>query len=774
MTGASQDLTPLRVLVNALRVLPGGVCIYRDELVRGLHQRGDVELLVACRQEYADEWQALGVSVHAVSMPRPPFDLLRERSLLKRICRSFEPDIMHTPAVFFLGGIRWPCRVVATVHDLGFLFISLAPLRRLHRRWVLGSAVRHATTLIAVSSHTLARLVGNFPEAAAKATVVSNGFRGPESLPPLGPRTDHEPPFLLAFGHWPHKNCEGAVHVLKELMEEVSGLELHIVGGDTAATDAARRTSEELGVRDRIRFLGWVDDSVLWDLYRDALALIFLSRYEGSGLPVLEALAMGCPIVVSDRGALPETAADHGAVVGLHDFRSAAQAVLFHRNNPDESLRLRAAGRDHAHSHPWSRTVDETVAAYRSLGKEGVSASPNSLDWIERGWEWPDSILELLSDVAQACVHDDVLCALLTGSTARGELAIEQTGDAVRLRSDVELYVVSAHQRVQPVIDSRMEQIVSRYADQWPGFHIDVDYVAPRKLSALGPWIRHAELKANARVLAGIDLRPCLPTVDIGNLDWKELNEVLLWRLLSLVLQLPPSCLLPKGEFGDQARYHLARNLLDSTTWALPGVGIILPSFAQRVSAWPEDGGLPGLEELALPSKELLANCLAARSNSAALPEGEVLFNAAVGAWSSVADAVFGNLESAHRGAGKGMRQLDILRRARCASRLMPMGIRPATFGWTEGPFVPAARCALSLAKAAADSRAGRDPWGRLEPVRLTLNVSPPREQQGSAGFVDHWLDLRSGLARFMDLALARGEWQRLIAQDEPAGEVRG
>ena len=82
MTGASQDLTPLRVLVNALRVLPGGVCIYRDKLVRGLHQREDVELLVACRREYAEEWRALGISVHAASMPRPPFDILVERSLL--------------------------------------------------------------------------------------------------------------------------------------------------------------------------------------------------------------------------------------------------------------------------------------------------------------------------------------------------------------------------------------------------------------------------------------------------------------------------------------------------------------------------------------------------------------------------------------------------------------------------------------------------------------------------------------------------------------------
>jgi len=202
-------------------------------------------------------------------------------------------------------------------------------------------------------------------------------------------------------------------------------------------------------------------------------------------------------------------------------------------------------------------------------------------------------------------------------------------------------------------------------------------------------------------------------------------------------------------------------------------VGIILPSFAQRISAWPEDGGPPGLDDLALPGKKLLASCLAARSNSAALPEGEALFDAAIAAWSSIADVVFGHVESPHRGAGKGMRQLDILRRARCAIRLKQMGIRPAASGWTEGPFAPAARCALALAKSAADSRAGRDPWGRLEPVRLTLNAPPSRGQQRSAEFVDHWLELRSSLAQFMDLALARQEWKRLIAQDESAVEVQ-
>jgi len=758
----------MKVLFNALRTLPGGVSVYRDELVRGLQADPGIELLVACRAEFAEEWGRAGIRLESVAMPRPPFDKAWERRHLRRISRSFQPDLIHTPATFFVGRESWGCRLVATVHDLSYRSLPSGRAFRLYRRLSLGSCVQLADALIAISAHTYASLGAAFPRSASKTAVIANGYRGPRTLPALEPRVVGEQPFLLTFGHWPHKNCEGAVRALAELLPRIPDLELRVVGTHPEAERAARSEARALGVSEQVRFLGRVTDEELWELYSGALGLLFLSYFEGSGLPALEAMAIGCPLVVSDRGALPETSAGHCDVVSPEDAVGAARAVEGHLDDPQASVRQRLAAREHVAAFTWSRTVEETVALYRRV-LAGEDLPPVPVEpWLDAAWDLPEEVERMLAELAEACADEEVLCTLLTGSTARGELAIERGPDGIRLRSDVEFYVIApSPTRARARLAPRIEEVERRYAATWDGFHVDVAYLTPDHICALEPWLRHFELQANARVLSGMDLRPCLPRVDLDNLDWQELNEVALWRLLSLVIQLPSSWLAGEESLDPELAHRLCRNMLDLTTWALPGVGRLLPSFRERVAVWPDEGQVPGLEGLELPDAALLRACLAARSDSSALPLDQDLLGAAVDAWDSVLATVFGRLDSSHRGRGLGMRRLDPARRARGAYRVRSLGLRAIRSVGREGPFEPAARCALELAHAARAWRTGEEPWGILERSRSLLGVDPPPSPPPPGSFRAHWLELRERLALFMDLSLSSPQWQRFLPEQD-------
>lgn len=368
-----------------------------------------------------------------------------------------------------------------------------------------------------------------------------------------------------------------------------------------------------------------------------------------------------------------------------------------------------------------------------------------TLAWIDPAWNWPSEITELLERVCAACRRPEVHSAVLTGSTARGELAIERTAEGIELRSDVELYVVASDPaRARLALEPDLRAIEAEVAGAWPAFHIDVACMTLQRFERLEPWIRNFELRANGKTVAGIDCLERAPVVGLDSLDWQELNEVALWRMLGTVARLPCAWLRGERALGLEERHALARCLLDATTWACPGFGVLLPSFRARVEWWSEPGSIPDPEARALPSAELLGACFAARSDSGALPDGEELFASVAATWDAIHRIVSGETPSAHRGAGRGFRRVDGLRRARAAWRVLPRH-REHTLGTlTEGPFRVAARRAHALL---LEARALRD-----TPVATGIRS---------------WNALRAGLAAYMDDALGRREWSRHLPAED-------
>jgi glycosyltransferase involved in cell wall biosynthesis len=292
-----------------------------------------------------------------------------------RELRARPVDVFHGVTGFELP-LAAPGRLVTTVHDLIPLrYPALVPAR--HRwavRGLLGAALRRAARVITVSGATRDEVLARYRLPPEKVRVVPEAAAShfaPPSEARLGEvraRYGLGAPYLLFVGLLEPKKNLGAV------LEAVARLrrrghwhgELVVAGAPGWGPDPVA-AAHGLGLDAALRWLGPVPDADLPALYAGAQAFVFPSLWEGFGLPVLEAMASGAPVVASRRGALPEVAGDAALLVEPEPgpLAEALGAVL-----ADARLRetLRAAGLARAAAFSWERTARETLAIYREVG----------------------------------------------------------------------------------------------------------------------------------------------------------------------------------------------------------------------------------------------------------------------------------------------------------------------------------------------------------------------------------------------------------------------
>ena len=255
---------------------------------------------------------------------------LRAQREWSRVRRATGPAIW----CFTHWDVPWhalPERYVVFVHDLILLRVPGAtslPRRLLAQAWI-GRAVRHASRVAVVSEFTGRDLAARFPAAAPRIRVVPNGvdaanFREPTLL--TGPAAPFAArgPFMVSVGNRKrHKNLLMGVEVLSR----VAGLQWIVVGQWFPEWEDVMAQARQRGVDNRMLVLDAQPDDVLRALYQRAACLFFPSRYEGFGLPLLEALAAGAPVVASDAASIPEVVGPNAELCAPDDAAAFAAAV---------------------------------------------------------------------------------------------------------------------------------------------------------------------------------------------------------------------------------------------------------------------------------------------------------------------------------------------------------------------------------------------------------------------------------------------------------------
>jgi glycosyltransferase involved in cell wall biosynthesis len=339
-----------------------------DADVLGRRRTGDESYVQALLRELAplaDRERLAAVTRHPELVPKgvDPVELAARSQVLRmtlglpRALRRLRPDLAH-----FLYAIPpgYRGRSVVTVHDLSFEhFADVMNLKdRLLFRTQVPRAARRADRILTGSEWTKRDLIERYRLPPDKIAVT------PYGVDPVftqdGPRPNGRYA-LFVSAIQPRKDPLTAI----EALPLVDGdLRLVLVGDEKRGGDEVRGAIDRLGLDHRVELAGYVEHEGLAELYRGAACLVFPSRYEGFGLPVLEAMASGTPVVATTAGAVPEVAGDAAILVEPGDPEALAEGI---RRALAERDRLVAAGLERAKQFSWAETARRTLAVYREL-----------------------------------------------------------------------------------------------------------------------------------------------------------------------------------------------------------------------------------------------------------------------------------------------------------------------------------------------------------------------------------------------------------------------
>lgn len=173
---------------------------------------------------------------------------------------------------------------------------------------------------------------------------------------------------LYIGGFSPRKNVKHLLYSFKKCLPSLNKpLKLVVVGALRDEGESIRKYSSALHLDNNVIFTGYVDDSMLPILYNGCEAFIYPSLYEGFGLPPLEAMSCGAPVITSNTTSIPEVVSDCGVLINPHSKDSLSKAIVRVINNPELRLKLSLLGLKHSESFSWNNTVLETIKAYNSI-----------------------------------------------------------------------------------------------------------------------------------------------------------------------------------------------------------------------------------------------------------------------------------------------------------------------------------------------------------------------------------------------------------------------
>ncbi len=282
-------------------------------------------------------------------------------------------DLLHGMA--YALPLTATCPTVVTVHDLSFLRFPEAfrPWNRLYLSFITRASVRRAAAVIAVSESTRQDVRQLCGVAAEKITVVPNGvaaeFCPADDAPVADFRQRKGLPdrFILFLGTLePRKNLLRLVEAYARLPQRAA-VRLVIAGGKGWFYEQLFRRVAELGLAEQVLFPGFLPAAELPWWYRAAELFVYPSRFEGFGMPVLEALACGTPTITTTASSLPEVAGDAALLVDPDDTEALIAAMGRVLDNAALAAQLREAGLHRASQLPWSRVAASTLEVYRTV-----------------------------------------------------------------------------------------------------------------------------------------------------------------------------------------------------------------------------------------------------------------------------------------------------------------------------------------------------------------------------------------------------------------------
>lgn len=360
----------------------GGWRVFTSTL-RALAKLGTLQLSAIIPDNRSGDFADIR-GVDFVPVPVYPTNPLRNivwhATTLPGLVRRLDPDVLHVPTHNLLIARR-VCPTVLTVHDITEFHLRghYDPLRMLYRHLVVPRNARLADRIVTVSEWVGRDIAATLDVSPGRIVVAPNGvdptFR-PVPAAEAAARTRREcgiePPYLLYVGqiHMPNKNLVRLVHAFARAQKRLpEGTRLVLAGRDVSGGDQVRSAVAELSLGDAVRHVGYVPDGMLPSLYSGALAFCYPSLHEGFGLPVIEAMSCGTPVVTSDSTALAEVGRGAAILVNPLDVDAMAEAIRVAATERERRHALREDGLARAARYTWDITANILAETYATLAR---------------------------------------------------------------------------------------------------------------------------------------------------------------------------------------------------------------------------------------------------------------------------------------------------------------------------------------------------------------------------------------------------------------------
>jgi glycosyltransferase involved in cell wall biosynthesis len=309
--------------------------------------------------------------------------------------KNLNCDLVHIPNLFSVPRFM-PCPYIVTAHDMLEHVSRLREQTGFRSTWQMQMTkrvLRGAARILAVSNFTCTEIERLFDIPSSQIEVVYNAIderflRGHATAADrelIAQRYQVNYPFLLYAGRVsPHKNVVRMIEAFSALKTELEkdgaypDLKLIIIGDDLSGNPDLRRTVVRSGVQNDVRFLGFIPIEVLRIFYDSAKVFVFPSLYEGFGLPPLEAMAHGTPVVTSNVSSLPEVVGNAAVLVNPENVFEIMRAL--HRVLMDQALRerMKERGYKQATKFSWDSSVRSVLDVYRQVAGEADRASTSN------------------------------------------------------------------------------------------------------------------------------------------------------------------------------------------------------------------------------------------------------------------------------------------------------------------------------------------------------------------------------------------------------------
>lgn len=273
-------------------------------------------------------------------------------------------DVVHGPD-FVVPPSRHPS--VVTIHDLSFIVAPeyAEPALVAYLKAAVPRSLRRASQIITVSASVAAELVDAYPFTEDRVRAIPNGVRPVISVP--RPSAPDGPPTVLIVGTIePRKNLTTLLDAMPYVWNELPDARLVVAGRVGWRSDRIMEKLHEACRTSRVTFVAQPSDAQLAQLFEEASLFVYPSAYEGFGLPVLEAMAHGLPVIASDISSLRETAGEAARFVNAFDAEALGDEIVRLVNDRQLCTELVNRGKERVEQHSWAETARRTRLAYHA------------------------------------------------------------------------------------------------------------------------------------------------------------------------------------------------------------------------------------------------------------------------------------------------------------------------------------------------------------------------------------------------------------------------